>query len=111
LEELINDIESSTARYEASPLIITKTKESDIFTRRHHSNNRWRKTRVRKHKHNKSPKPSNGPTNIHIFTKKQISKNETNINGQVKEQIMFESVITESLKDAKLFEDRSRFPI
>ena len=116
LEKLIDDIEISTARYERSPpLITTKTEKYNediphIFTRRHHSNNKWRKARIRKHKHNKGPKPSNAPTNIQIFTHKKVSnlkqQNENNINGQTKTQ----SVITESLKGAKLFEDLSRFP-
>ena len=56
LEKLIDDIEISTARYERSPpLITTKTDKYNediphIFTRRHHSNNKWRKARIRKHK-------------------------------------------------------------
>ena len=73
LEKLIDDIEISTARNERSPpLITTKTEKYNediphIFTRRHDSNNKWRKAKT-------------------------------------------QSVITESLKGAKLFEDLSRFP-
>jgi hypothetical protein len=117
-QKLIDDIEISPAQYERSPLITTQTEEFHVeiprtFTRRDDFKNKWRKARTRKH--NKSPNPSNAPSNIKIFTNKKVSnlkkQNENNTNGQVKVQTKSQSVITESVKDKKRFENLSGFLI
>ena len=97
LEKLIDDIEISTAQDERSQTGEFCEEIPHTFTRRHDSNSKWSKARIRKHKHTKSPNP-NGITNIRIFTNKTVSnlkkQNENNMRGQV--QTKSQSVSTEN---------------